>query len=74
MRLLHWLTDDDWDLEFCQLRLGTGALDVQQGFLFETVPSGASPVLFSGGLDSAAGLASQLVHEDAIAVSVHTNG
>lgn len=74
VRLLHWLTDDHWDLEFCQLRLGTGALDVQQGFLFETVPSGASPVLFSGGLDSAAGLAAQLVHEDAVAVSVHTNG
>ena len=42
VRLLHWLTDDYWDLEFSQLRLGTGTLDEQQGFLFETVPSGAS--------------------------------
>ncbi len=74
MQLLHWLTDDHWDLEFCQLRLGAGALDVQQGFLFQTVPSGASPVLFSGGPDSATGRAAQLVHEDAVAVSVHTNG
>jgi Queuosine biosynthesis protein QueC len=74
VRLLRWLTDDDWELEFCQLERGTGVLDVPQGFLFETVPSGAVPVLYSGGLDSAAGLAAQLLSDDAIAVSVHTNG
>lgn len=75
VRLLHWLSDDDWELEFSQLDSGTGVLDVPQGFLFETrLPRGAVPVLFSGGLDSAAGLATRLVHGDAIAISVHTNG
>jgi 7-cyano-7-deazaguanine synthase in queuosine biosynthesis len=74
IRLLRWLTDDDWDLEFSQLGPGSGILDVAQGFLFETVPAGALPVLFSGGLDSAAGLAVQLADRDAIGVSVYTNG
>jgi 7-cyano-7-deazaguanine synthase in queuosine biosynthesis len=74
VRLLHWLTDDDWELEFRQLEPGSGVLDTAQGFLFETVPAGATPVLFSGGLDSTAGLARELAHDDAIAISVHTNG
>jgi 7-cyano-7-deazaguanine synthase in queuosine biosynthesis len=73
-RLLHWLTDDDWFLEFSQLQSGAGALDTMQQFLFDTVPSGAVPVLFSGGLDSAAGLATELLHGGAVGVSVHTNG
>jgi hypothetical protein len=73
-RLLHWLTDDDWFLEFSQLQSGSGALDTMQQFLFDTVPAGAVPVLFSGGLDSAAGLATELLYSDAIGVSVHTNG
>lgn len=74
VRLLRWLTDDDWALEFSQLGPGAGALDVTQGFLFDTVPEAVAPVLFSGGLDSAAGLALQLIHGDAIAISVRTNG
>lgn len=73
-QLLHWLTDDDWSLEFSQLQAGTGLLDTSQQFLFDTVPDGAVPVLFSGGLDSAAGLALELLHHDAVGISVHTNG
>jgi len=71
--LLAWLTDDSWDLEFTQLGDGTGPLDAPQGFLFDTVPDRAAPVLFSGGLDSAAGLADLLTSADAVAVSVDTN-
>jgi 7-cyano-7-deazaguanine synthase in queuosine biosynthesis len=73
-RLLHWLTDDDWSVEFSQLQSGAGVLDTPQQFLFDTVPDGAVPVLFSGGLDSAAGLALELAHSDAVGISVHTNG
>lgn len=73
-RLLRWLTDDDWSLEFSQLQPGAGVLDTLQQFLFDTAPDGAVPVLFSGGLDSAAGLALELLHSDAVGISVYTNG
>lgn len=73
-QLLHWLTDDDWSVEFTPLQPGAGMLDTPQQFLFDTVPDGAVPVLFSGGLDSAAGLASELLHGDAVGISMHTNG
>jgi 7-cyano-7-deazaguanine synthase in queuosine biosynthesis len=73
-QLLHWLTDDDWSVEFSPLQPGAGMLDTPQQFLFDTVPDGAVPVLFSGGLDSAAGLASELLHGDAVGISMHTNG
>lgn len=72
-RLLAWLTDDDWDLEFTQRVMGSGPLDIRQPFLFETIPNQAVPVLFSGGLDSAAGLAAHLADADAVAVSIDTN-
>jgi 7-cyano-7-deazaguanine synthase in queuosine biosynthesis len=71
--LLGWLTDDHWDLTFCQLARDSGPLDELQGFLFDTVPGGSSPALFSGGLDSAIGLAHDLREGDSIAISVHTN-
>lgn len=71
--LLDWLTDDVWDLEFGQLPEGAGPLDERQGFLFDTVPAGSVPVLFSAGLDSAAGLAAHLTHSDAVAISVDTS-
>jgi 7-cyano-7-deazaguanine synthase in queuosine biosynthesis len=71
--LLTWLTDDSWMLTFTRRAGGTGPLDVSQGFLFDTVPEGAAPVLFSGGLDSGAGLATYLTSADAVAVSVDTN-
>ncbi len=70
--LLGWLTDDNWSLEFFQLT-GPGLLDEPQAFLFDTIPQAAAPVLFSGGLDSAAGLAAHLTARDAVAVSVDTN-
>lgn len=71
--LLGWLTDDVWTIEFCQLAHGAGPLDNRQGFLFNTVPGGLPCALFSGGLDSALGLAQDLRSSDAIVVSVHTN-
>lgn len=73
-QLLHWLTDDDWSVEFSELQSGAGVLDTPQQFLFDTVPDSAVPVLFSGGLDSAAGLALELLHGEAVGISVHTNG
>src|SRR5216683_333962 len=57
--LLAWLTDDTWSLEFFQFAGGTGLLDEPQAFLFHTIPQGAAPALFSGGLDSAAGPAAE---------------
>lgn len=71
--LLTWLTDDSWSLEFCQLPEGAGPLDESQGYLFDTVPRDSAPVLFSGGLDSAAGLAAHLLGSNAVAISVDTN-
>lgn len=71
--LLAWLTDDTWTLAFTRLDDGAGPLDVSQGFLFDMIPAGAVPVLFSGGLDSGAGLASYLANASAVAISVDTN-
>ncbi len=44
-QVLHWLTDDDWALEFSQLQPGAGVLDTIQQFLFDTVPASAVPFL-----------------------------
>jgi 7-cyano-7-deazaguanine synthase in queuosine biosynthesis len=71
--VLAWLTDDTWELDFTQRAGSFGPLDVSQGFLFDTIPHGTAPVLFSGGLDSAAGLAVWLASAGAVAVSVDTN-
>ena len=71
--LLGWLTDDEWIVDFSQLADGAGPLDSQQGFLFDTVPRSSSLALFSGGLDSALGLAHDLRTSDAVVVSVYTN-
>jgi hypothetical protein len=71
--LLGWLTDDQWTIDFSQLADGTGPLDSQQGFLFDTVPRASQLALFSGGLDSALGLAHDLASSDAVVVSVYTN-
>jgi len=76
VEFLEWLTSDEWTVEFCQLTEGAGALDSAQGFLFDTIPGGAPPALFSGGLDSALGLARNLRDlptTEPIVVSVHTN-
>ena len=72
-QLLAWLTDDSWELEFTQRAIGTGPLDTREAFLFDMIPAGTVPVLFSGGLDSAAGLAAYLTQEDAVAVSIDTS-
>jgi 7-cyano-7-deazaguanine synthase in queuosine biosynthesis len=71
--LLSWLTDDSWMLTFTNRGGSAGPLDVSQGFLFDRIPDGAAPVLFSGGLDSGAGLATYLADADAVAISVDTN-
>jgi 7-cyano-7-deazaguanine synthase in queuosine biosynthesis len=71
--LLAWLTDDTWMLTFIRRDGSTGPLDAPQGFLFDMVPDGAAPALFSGGMDSSAGLATYLADADAVAVSVDTN-
>ena len=71
--VLHWLTDDEWTVEFSQLVDGAGPLDTRQGFLFDTVPDSSSLALFSGGLDSALGLAHDLRTSGAVLVSVYTN-
>jgi 7-cyano-7-deazaguanine synthase in queuosine biosynthesis len=71
--LLGWLTDDEWTIDFSQLADGAGPLDNPQGFLFDTVPRGSSLALFSGGLDSALGLARDLGSSDAVVVSVYSN-
>ena len=71
--LLGWLTDDVWTIEFSQLAHGAGPLDNRQGFLFDTVPRNSPCALFSGGLDSALGLAHDLRSSNAVVVSVHTN-
>jgi len=71
--LLHWLTDDEWTVEFSQLADGSGPLDTRQGFLFDTVPRSSSLALFSGGLDSALGLAHDLGTSGKVLVSVYTN-
>jgi len=64
--LLGWLTDDEWTVDFTQLADGAGPLDSQQGFLFDTVPRDSPLALFSGGLDSALGLAHDLGRSDAV--------
>lgn len=71
--MLAWLTDDRWELEFTQRPSGSGPLDTREAFLFETVPDQAVPVLFSGGMDSAAGLAAHLTRAGAVAVSIDTS-
>lgn len=71
--MLAWLTDDHWNLGFTQRATGSGPLDTREAFLFDTIPAGAVPVLFSGGLDSAAGLAAHLAREDAVAISIDTS-
>ncbi|GAB3979527.1 hypothetical protein GCM10029978_075140 [Actinoallomurus acanthiterrae] len=74
--LLNWLTDDEWAFEFDRARWPESPLDEPQDFLFNTVPDRAVAVLFSGGLDSTAGLARDIAlapDTTYIPVSVSTN-
>lgn len=70
--LLHWLTDDDWSVQFTA---GQGPLTDLQGSLLSAPPPDADVLLFSGGLDSTAGLAQHLDRgvRDVVTVSVYTN-
>jgi hypothetical protein len=75
--LLSWLTDDEWDLHFHSSGQAWSPLGRAQGYLFPAVPPQAHVALFSGGLDSTAGLAIDLATRpaiDVIAVRVVTNG
>ncbi|HEX6339925.1 7-cyano-7-deazaguanine synthase [Umezawaea sp.] len=69
--LLEWLTDDQWDCSFVPAE-GTGLFS-GQGYLLDVLPDGLEPMLFSGGLDSSAGLATQASHQALLPVSVVTN-
>lgn len=71
IELLEWLTDDKWELVFEPA--DNVSLSVRQGYLFDTVPKSAVPALFSGGLDSASGLANELTTNNVLAISVSTN-
>ena len=74
--MLTWLTDDTWELRFRPARR-PGPLHVAQGYLLDLIPEGAPVALFSGGLDSTAGLAAELAADpgrDVIAVRVVSNG
>ena len=56
-KLLYWVSEDVWDFEFTRRDRPQGS-GGEQGFLFETPPKAPVIVsLFSGGLDSLAGLA-----------------
>ncbi|MFD0206370.1 MULTISPECIES: 7-cyano-7-deazaguanine synthase [Saccharothrix] len=70
--LLEWLTDDRWDCSFVQAE-GRG-LASRQGYLLDLLPDDIEPVLFSGGLDSTAGLAVHGTANPLLPVSVVTNG
>lgn len=74
--LLGFLTDDAWTLEFTPERPNR-RLSETQGSLFQEIPTGdATSCLLSGGLDSLAGLTSELVgypDRTVVAFSARTN-
>jgi len=74
--LLGFLTDDTWNLEFTQER-PKFRLSETQGSLFQYIPVGdVTSSLLSGGLDSLAGLTTELAKHSArtvIAFSARTN-
>lgn len=69
--LLEWLTDDHWECSF--VRSAGNGLSSGQGYLMGVLPGGIEPVLFSGGLDSSAGLAVHSRTRPLLPVSVVTN-
>lgn len=66
--MLAWLTDDDWVIDFVA-RAGSVRPAESYRFLFENPVEGAVVSLYSGGLDSYAGLALEL-SEDTVPVLV----
>ncbi|MGA6166002.1 7-cyano-7-deazaguanine synthase [Amycolatopsis magusensis] len=71
VRLLEWLTDDDWSVTFTTAE--RPAFSGGQGYLISTLPDDIEPALFSGGLDSSAGLALHAGSRALLPVSVQTN-
>lgn len=69
--LLAWLTDDEWEFSFVQAD-GFG-LSTGQQYLMSVLPDDVEPALFSGGLDSSAGLAAYGASGSLLPVSVVTN-
>jgi len=70
---LTFLTEDDWELKF---RSDPGFGRVVQGHLFPTRPASPVVALFSGGLDSYAGLCAHLMEApgaDFVLFAGHTN-
>ena len=53
--LLAWLTDDVWDLRF-ERRVAPAKSGEMVQFLFDVAPEGPAVALYSGGLDSLAGV------------------
>lgn len=74
-QLVEWVSDDEWDFVFGEAP--SQRIEVLEPCLFALpVNSPARVSLFSGGLDSLAGLASQLQGDQAstrVLVSIHTN-
>ena len=73
---LYWLSEDEWSFEFVP-RYGAPTPAESQGFLFSISPASPTIVsLFSGGLDSLAGLAKHTQQDRAashVLVSGYTN-
>jgi 7-cyano-7-deazaguanine synthase in queuosine biosynthesis len=71
--LLRWLTDDEWTIDFTRRDAPERSAETVR-FLFQSPPGGDAVALFSGGLDSLAGLASDLDRGlSPLVVSVKTN-
>ena len=63
--LLYWLSEDEWSFEVVSKQAPPSPAE-SQGFLFSTSPAAPTRVsLFSGGLDSLAGLAKHTQEESA---------
>ena len=71
---LTWLTDDTWDIRFID-RVSSYRASESTQFLFRNPVNGSEIALYSGGLDSFAGLALDLAKgTEPILVSVISNG
>lgn len=71
--LLRYLTDDDWLIEFAP-RIAPERIAECVQFLFASSPGGDVVALFSGGLDSLAGMASDVTHGiRPVALSIESN-
>jgi hypothetical protein len=67
--LLSWLTDDEWTVQFVKAPRETSQRQTQ----LDVDPIHRMPMLFSGGLDAAAGAALKLASTPLLAVGVVTN-